>query len=90
MINDLRLKIDDLDKKLLDLVIQRLELVREIGKIKIEKGISIVDKNRENEVLKRLMVLAEKKGIKPKIIKKIWKVLMEISYELEGGKNGNS
>lgn len=88
-IDDLRLKIDELDQKILELIAQRLENVKQIGKIKKENGIGIIDENREKELLDRLIAKANDKGINPEVIKKVWKVLMEISYEIEGGKNGN-
>lgn len=100
-INDLRLKIDEVDEQLLELVIKRLQIVQEIGRAKSEEGIGIIDKNREQAVLEKLTRQAEEKGIDPEIVKKVWKVLMEISYEIEtssephkgsvgeGGKNGN-
>ena len=89
-IHDLRLKIDEVDQKLLDLIKERLELVKEIGQLKKESGIKVVDRAREEEILDRLEVLAKKKSIELEIIKRIWKILIEISYEIEGEKNGNS
>ena len=101
-IKDLRSKINEIDKKLLDLIIERLQVVREIGREKSEKGIGIIDKNREQEIFKKLIGQAEKQEIDPEIIRKIWKMLMKLSYEIEasseldqgavgeGGKNGNS
>lgn len=89
-IKDLRLKINDIDKKILDLIIERLQVVKEIGATKRENGIVVIDKNREHEILDSLIFEARKQRIDPNIVKKIWKVLMEISYEIEGVKNGNS
>ena len=101
-IKDLRSKINEIDKKLLDLIIERLQVVREIGREKSKKGIGIIDKNREQEIFKKLIGQAEKQEIDPEIIRKIWKMLMKLSYEIEassepdeggvgeGGKNGNS
>lgn len=88
-IEDLRLKINDLDQKILDLVIDRLDLVREIGRIKAKNGIGIIDKTREEEIIKKLTTEAGIKGVKPETVKKVWNVLMEISYEVEERKNGN-
>lgn len=89
-INDLRLKIDEVDASLLDLIIERLGIVKEIGKVKKENGAGIIDESREKKVLDQLTEQARNKGIDPEIVKKVWKVLIEISYEVEGGKNGNS
>ena len=101
-IKDLRSKINEIDKKLLDLIIERLQVVREIGREKSKKGIGIIDKNREQEIFKKLIGQTEKQEIDPEKIRKIWKMLMKLSYEIEassepdeggvgeGGKNGNS
>lgn len=88
-IKDLRLKIDEIDEKLLELIVKRLKTVKEIGKVKRENGIVVIDKDREKEIMDKLTKKAKNSGINPEVIKKVWKVLMKISYELEG-KNGNS
>lgn len=89
-ISDLRLKINEVDEELLDLIIERLRIVQEIGQVKKENGVGIIDENREKEILDRLIAKADEKGINPDVVRKIWRVLMEISYEIEGEKNGNS
>lgn len=89
-IKELRFEIDEIDKRLLVLIIKRLEIVLVIGKIKKENSIEIIDSNREKEVLGKLIKQAESNGIDSKIVKRVWKVLMEISYEIEKGTNGNS
>lgn len=88
-IKDLRLKIDEIDKNLLDLFIERLQVVKEIGEVKQKNGIGIIDDGREQKVLSNLVERAKNKGVNPEVVRKLWKVLMEISYELEK-KNGNS
>lgn len=89
-IEDLRIKIDEVDEKVLALIIERLDLVEKIGELKKENGIEIVDEDREQQVLNKLTGLASEKNIDPEIIKKVWKTLMEVSYQIEGEKNGNS
>lgn len=88
-IKDLRLKIDEIDKNLLDLFIERLKIVKEIGEVKQKNGMEIIDDSREQEVLSHLVKRAKNKGVNPEVVKKLWRVLMEISYEVEE-KNGNS
>ena len=53
-INVLRNKIDSLDDQMLDLLVQRFSVSREIGKIKASGGINVVDPNREHEIIDRL------------------------------------
>ena len=53
-INVLRNKIDLLDEQMLDLLVQRFSVSREIGEIKASGGINIGDPNREQEIIDRL------------------------------------
>jgi chorismate mutase len=53
-INLLRNKIDELDSQLLEFLVQRFSVSREIGEIKTSKGIDIRDPNREKEIIERL------------------------------------
>lgn len=87
-IKDLRFKIDEIDEKLLGLIIERLKTVKKIGEVKRENGIRVIDRNREKEILMKLTEAAKNKGLNPEVIKKVWRMLMEISYEVEGEKNG--
>lgn len=89
-IKNLRKIIDTIDDQILDLIKSRLDVVVEIGLAKKELNADIVDESRELEIYKRLMEKAEKKGITPDVVKKIWRLLIESAYEAEGGKNGKS
>jgi monofunctional chorismate mutase len=53
-INVLRDKIDLLDEQMLDLLVQRFSVSREIGEIKASDGINVGDPNREQEIIDRL------------------------------------
>ncbi len=50
----LRLAIDEIDAKILDLVNQRLLLAQQIGAAKKQGGIQIIDRGREKEIIERL------------------------------------
>lgn len=89
-INKLRGEIDKIDQELLDLIVRRIELVRAIGAVKKNEGIEVIDEEREKEIFNRLTTLAGEKGIDPDIVKKIWNVLIKISYEIEGVRDENS
>ena len=53
-INTLRNKIDDLDNQILDFLVQRFSISREIGDFKASSRIKISDPDREKEIIKRL------------------------------------
>jgi chorismate mutase/prephenate dehydratase len=54
-ISALRLAIDEIDEKIMDLINRRLLLARQIGNIKKKGGIQIADRQREKEILDRLL-----------------------------------
>lgn len=52
-INDLRKKIDNLDKILVETFEERMEISKEISNFKIEKKLPITDKTRETEKIEQ-------------------------------------
>lgn len=89
-IKNLRKIIDEIDSQILDLIKSRIEVVVEIGEAKKQNNIDVIDEKREQEIYDRLIEKAKQKGVKPELVKKVWKLLLETSYDIERGKNGNS
>ncbi|MFC1857497.1 chorismate mutase [Thermodesulfobacteriota bacterium] len=58
-ISELRESIDEIDTQILDLINRRLQVVMQIGKIKSQKGVPIIDNGRENLLIRRLLSLNE-------------------------------
>ena len=54
-ITALRLAIDEIDVKILDLINQRLLLAQKIGAVKKQGGIQITDHRREKDIMDRLL-----------------------------------
>lgn len=78
----LRIQIDALDARIIDLLNQRSRLVVEVGKYKQAHGIPIYAPHREAEVLQR--VLAHNQGPLPaRSIEGIYRELMSGSFALE-------
>ena len=61
-LNDIRVKIDTIDDKLLELLNERMELVKEVGAIKHAGKQSIYRPEREKEILGRLSKISESSG----------------------------
>lgn len=64
-LESLRKKIDRIDGKLIDTLAQRLELARDVAKLKKRAGKSLRDEVREREIINRARERARKKGIEP-------------------------
>ena len=81
-LNIIRVKLDKLDNKLLSLIKNRTDLVKEVLKLKEFKK-EIVDKKRINFILRKINGKSNKLNIDPKITNRIWKNMIwsYIDYE---------
>ena len=81
-LNILRIKLDKLDNKLIDIIKIRTNLVNEVVKLKEYKN-EIVDKKRISVILKKIKKKSISKNIDPKITNRIWKNMIwsYINYE---------
>ena len=77
----LRDQINNLDNQMLDILDRRSHVVTEIGRLK-DQSKGVVDVNREQEVLDRLVALSKGKYSKDSIIR-IWRELFEASSKLQ-------
>lgn len=59
-LEQIRLRIDKIDDEILSLILKRIEYSKLIAKIKLKENLSICDKQREKEILKRLQNLSNK------------------------------
>ena len=53
-LEELRAKIDDIDRRILELLAQRVETVMRVGEYKRERGLAVYDPERERSMLERL------------------------------------
>ena len=81
-LNILRVKLDKLDDKLINLIKSRTSLVNQVVKLKETKN-EIVDKKRISIILKKIKKKSILKKIDPDITKRIWKNMIwsYINYE---------
>ena len=81
-LNILRIKLDKLDDKLINLIKLRTNLVNKVVKLKENKN-EIVDKKRISVILKKIKKKSISKNIDPDITKRIWKNMIwsYINYE---------
>ena len=79
----MRLEIDKIDNKIVQLFAKRFAVVKQIGALKKANGVEIVDKNRWKKVLEKVENLAEKNGISKKFINEIYEKVHDYACELE-------
>ena len=81
-LEDLRKKIDDVDRKLINLVNDRAQLVVEVGEIKRKSGSPIYAPHREQAVLKKVLELNQG-PLAAKTVEALYRELMSGSFHLE-------
>ena len=75
LLNKLRLEIDSIDKKLVDIVGQRTEIVREIGRYKKENAVTILQIERWFEILKTRKDWGEDSNLDPQMIGELFELI---------------
>lgn len=76
-----RMKINKIDHQIYDCLLQRMELSREIGKMKKEENNPVLDETREKELWNHLLL--EKKGLPNELVEKIWTEILEESKRIQ-------
>ena len=77
-LDELRVKIDSIDKEIVGLIEKRLDVARDIGLYKKSQGLNILDSSREKEVLQKNLGYVEAEG-KKEYIKEILEKIMSVS-----------
>ena len=70
-----RRKIDQVDKKIFNLIEKRTQIVKYMLSLKKYKN-QIIDHKRINEILKSVKSKSIKSGVDPKITQRIWKSMI--------------
>ena len=75
LLNNLRTEIDAIDKKLLDIVGQRTEIVREIGRYKKENAVTILQIERWFEILKSRKDWGHDTNLDPQMVGELFELI---------------
>lgn len=76
-LTELRKEIDVLDKQLIELLAERFRVTEQVGKFKAAHSLPAVDRTREGEQEKKVMLLAQKVGLDPAIAKRIQRMIID-------------
>lgn len=74
-IRELRRNIDDIDSQIINLLAQRLHLVKQVGLYKLSNTCTIRDKAREEEILDRIRKQAVDKKLDSRVVERIFTIL---------------
>ena len=88
-LEDKRSKVKDITLEIMRLVKQRLDLVKEIGAIKQELGLSIIDKQAEDELRASVLELSNSIGLDKGFALRLLNILIRESIRLQNKDNAN-
>ena len=75
----LRTQIDEIDSKLLEILGKRMRLADKIGGLKKEKNVAVLQNQRWNEILGKMVLEGEEKGLSEEFILKMFKAIHQES-----------
>jgi 4-amino-4-deoxychorismate mutase len=78
-----RTRIDALDDRIVDLLAERMDIVREVGMVKARENIATIQELRVNEVRERCAARGMQKGLNPGMVRKIYTVIIDEAHEIE-------
>ena len=74
-----RKEISEIDKKIIQLIRKRLDIVKNIGIYKKENGLPIIQPGQEDAVYKRIEKEAEKVNLNKEEVHGVWENLIKLS-----------
>ncbi|MCS0496636.1 chorismate mutase [Ancylobacter sp. MQZ15Z-1] len=80
-----RAEIDAIDGEIVELLARRFEVVKHVIAVKRAEGLAALLPERVEDVVEKVMVRAETKGVPPELVEKLWRILIQwvIDYENE-------
>ncbi|MFL2639645.1 MAG: chorismate mutase [Flavobacteriaceae bacterium] len=78
-LNTLRTQIDVIDNSLLETLGKRMKVAVSIGKLKKKKNVAVLQTKRWNEILGKMILQGEKKGLSEEFILRIYKAIHQES-----------
>ena len=84
-LNEIRQQIDEIDSSIVDMFEKRMELCKNVALYKIENGKKVLDKQRENEKIAKVVELADndfnKHGVE-ELFTQIMAISRKLQYQL--------
>lgn len=81
MLDELRIKIDSIDREILGLLKKRKEVVSEVGEFKRHHNMQPVQADRYKRILEALYVKADEFGISRDLVTQIWHAIHQDSVD---------
>ena len=81
----IRLKIDEIDSKIIKLIADRYKEIHKVTKLK-DNHDQIIDHERITHILKTVQIKAKKNKLDPDVVTRIWQIFIQEAIKLEYAK----
>ena len=85
MLNSLRKKIDQIDTRIVELLLKRYRAVKQISSVKQQNNIPVEDKKREEQALKTLLTDCGQSREERRYIRTILETIQSASKQIQKG-----
>ena len=82
-LDDIRVRLDEVDDKILEAVAERQRLIEQVAKLKAEGSVKLRDLLREEAQLSRLSDLARARGLSAYFVKRLFRELLDYSVRFQ-------
>jgi chorismate mutase len=82
-LTEIRRRLDAVDEQLLEVLRDRGLLISDVIRYKRARGMAVVDRSREDEMLTRIASLAAAKGLDPRIARQVLRAVIDSFTLLE-------
>ncbi len=76
-LKELREQIDTINRKLISLLGVRMEIAREIARVKKRERLPVLDAKREDAIKAEIRMLAKEQGLSPTVMEEIFTIVMD-------------
>lgn len=76
-LDDIRQRLDDVDRRLVRLLTERGDLIRQVIDFKRARGMGVVDRGREDAMLARAEAIASDEGLDPRIARQVLRSVID-------------
>ena len=78
-LDEMRLKIEEIDRRIMELIAERTDIAILIAEIKEREGLPITDKDQEKKVMQRVSKNADLFGVDKEGVERIFQMLIELN-----------
>lgn len=83
-LSKLRTRIDETDEKILKVLGKRMKIIEEVGALKKDKNVAILQSQRWQEILERMLLIGQEEGLSEDFIMRFFKAVHQESIYHQG------